>query len=228
MLTFDPLLHSSISSSPLHDPRLATLTYSILEEASLGGQGKHIGVATSYLDSLKPDDRIHIAIRPSHVAFHLPRTPETTPIICIAAGSGLAPFRGFIQQRAAQIKANRSLAPALLIYGCRGRGDDIYREEFDAWEAAGAVSVKRAYSRQQEATDGCKYVQDRMLEAKETLYELWENGAKLFVCGSRQVGNAVEAACIELISELKETDKESARKYLDENRNERFATDVFE
>ncbi|KAL5593009.1 hypothetical protein FOBRF1_012111 [Fusarium oxysporum] len=218
----------SISSSPLHDPRLATLTYSILEEPSLSGQGRHIGVATNYLSGLKPKDRLHIAVRPSHLAFHLPRTPDKIPIICICAGSGIAPFRGFIQQRAAQISAGRTLASALLFFGCRGRGDDLYREEFDAWEAAGAVTIKRAYSRHKEQTEGCKYVQDRMMKEKEVLYELWEQGAKLFVCGSRHVGNAVEAACVELMSELKEIDKESAKKFLEEIRNERFATDVFD
>lgn len=184
-------------------------------------------MASSYLAGLRPDERLHVSVRPSHAAFHLPRTPETTPIICIAAGSGLAPFRGFIQQRAVQVKAQRALAPALLIFGCRGEGDDIYRDEFDAWEAEGAVTVKRAYSRRKEETAGCKYVQHRMIEQKEALFDLWEKGAKLFVCGSRQVSNAVEVACVELMSELKGTDKASAKKFLDEIRNERFAVDVF-
>ncbi|PVH92148.1 cytochrome P450 [Periconia macrospinosa] len=219
----------SISSSPLHDPQTVTLTYSVLEVPSHSGHGKHIGVATSYLANLRPNDILHVAIRPSHVSFHLPRTPETTPIICIAAGTGLAPFRGFIEQRAAQIEAGRTLAPALLIYGCRGKGDDLYREEFDAWEALGAVAVKRAYSREvSEETAGCKYVQDCMFKEKEMLDELWGRGAKLFVCGSRQVGNAVEKACVKLLSELKECDEETARKALEDIRNERFATDVFD
>ncbi|KAL2127195.1 hypothetical protein VTI74DRAFT_11119 [Chaetomium olivicolor] len=218
----------SISSSPLHDPYHATITYSVLEEASLSRHGKHVGVATNYLASLRPGDRLHVSVRPSHIAFHLPRCPETTPIICIAAGAGLAPFLGFIQQRATQMQAGRTLAPALLIYGCRGMGDDLYREEFDAWEAAGAVTVRRAYSRAKERTSGCKYVQDRMFEQKETLGDLWERGAKLFVCGSRRVGNAVEAACVELLSELKQTDKESVREFMAEIRNERFVADVFD
>ncbi|KAF4994727.1 hypothetical protein FDECE_13034 [Fusarium decemcellulare] len=218
----------SISSSPLHDPHHVDLTYSVLEEPSISGHGKHIGVASNYLAGLQPDERLHVSVRPSHAAFHLPRTPETTPIICIAAGSGLAPFRGFIQQRAVQIKAQRALAPALLIFGCRSKGDDIYHAEFDAWEAEGAVTVKRAYSRQKEETSGCRYVQDRMLEQKQTLFDLWEKDAKLFVCGSRQVSNAVEATCVELMSELKRIDKESAQRFLDEIRNERVATDVFD
>ncbi|PSN67382.1 cytochrome P450 [Corynespora cassiicola Philippines] len=219
----------SISSSPLHDSQVATITYSVLEEPSFSGQGKHIGVATSYLASLKPNDVVHVAVKKSHISFHLPTNAETTPVICIAAGTGLAPFRGFVQQRAAQIEAGRSLAPALLIYGCRGRADDLYREEFDAWEAMGAVVVKRAYSREDaKETVGCKYVQDRMVKEKVLLEVLWKNGAKLFVCGSRHVGNAVEKACVELLGEFKECDAETARRELDGIRNERFATDVFD
>lgn len=185
-------------------------------------------MATSYLASLCPGDRLQVSTRASHVAFHLPRDPESTPIICIAAGAGLAPFRGFIQERVAQINAGRTLAPALLIYGCRGRADDMYRDDFYAWEAAGAVTIKRTYSRASDSTDGCRYVQDRMRKDKELLFELWEAGAKLFVCGSRKVGNAVEEACVELLAELKETDRASARDLLDKIRNERFATDVFD
>lgn len=104
----------------------------------------------------------------------------------------------------------------------------MYREEFDAWEALGAVTVKRAYSQSEKDTAGCRYIQNRMFEQKERLFELWNDGAKLFVCGSRRVSNAVEAACVELLSELKGTDTESARAFLDKHRNERFAMDVFD
>ncbi|RHZ59800.1 uncharacterized protein CDV56_105806 [Aspergillus thermomutatus] len=193
----------SISSSPLKDPHCVSLSYSLLDEPSLSGQGRHIGVATSYIANLSPNERLHVAVRPSHVAFHLPQTPESTPIICIAAGSGIAPFRGFIQERAVQLAAGRALAPALLFYGCRGRADNFYREEFDQWEKEGAVTVKRAYSREtaSEEVVGCKYVQDRLAKEKDELSELWNKGAKLFVCGGRRVGTAVEKACIELIKD---------------------------
>lgn len=199
----------------------------MLEDASHDHQSKRIGVATSYLAKLRPDDRLHVSVRPSSAAFHLPNTPETTPIVCIAAGSGLAPFRGFFQQRAAQTRAQRIIAPALLIFGCRDRSDDLYRDEFDAWESEGVVIVKRAYSRQPQETDGCKYVQHRLLEQKRTLQDLWNRGAKLFVCGSRDVGNVVEATCVDLLSEFRQVDKESAKTFLEGIRNERYTTDVF-
>ncbi|KAJ3541460.1 hypothetical protein NM208_g4601 [Fusarium decemcellulare] len=218
----------SIASSPLKSPHHVSVSYSILDEPCHSGQGQYIGVATSYLSSLTPDEIVHVAIRPSHVAFHLPPRPETTPIICVAAGAGIGPFRAFIEERAEQLAAGRKLAPAMLFFGCRGKNDDLYREEFDAWEKQGAVVVKRAYSRETaEETKGCKYVQHRMVKDKEELGELWEQGAKLYVCGSREMGNAVEEACVELLKELQGMDEQEARAFVEEVRNERFATDVF-
>lgn len=95
------------------------------------------------------------------MAFHLPDTPEKTPLILVAAGSGIAPFRGFIQHRAAMIRSGRKLAPAVLYHGCREPGkDDVYSAEFTEWEKAGAVIIKRAFSRKPEESGGSKYVQD--------------------------------------------------------------------
>ncbi|KAK2012892.1 cytochrome P450 [Colletotrichum eremochloae] len=229
----------SISSSPLRNPSQATLTYSILGGPSLSGQGRYLGVATSYLASLKAGDKLHVAVRPSHVAFHLPHQPEKTPLILVAAGSGIAPFRGFIQERAAMIAAGRTVAPALLFYGCREPGiDDLYRQELDAWEGMGAVTVRRAYSRAAEQSEGCRYVQHRLYHDKKDVAGLWAEGAKLFVCGTRDVGKAVEEACVRVIlesakegggqPELRDLDYEGAKKWFEGIRNERYATDVFD
>ncbi|TQN65714.1 Bifunctional cytochrome P450/NADPH--P450 [Colletotrichum shisoi] len=188
----------SISSSPLRDPSVATLTYSVLDEPSLSGQGRHVGVATSYLAALKAGDKLHVAVRPSHQAFHLPHNPEKTPLILVAAGSGIAPFRGFVQERAALVAAGRTLAPALLFFGCRRPGaDDLYREELDRWEEAGAVAVRRAYSRAAGESEGCRVILE---SAKE---------------GEGQ-------------PELKGLDYEEAKKWFEGIRNERYATDVFD
>ncbi|KAK2031390.1 cytochrome P450 [Colletotrichum zoysiae] len=232
----------SISSSPLCDPSRATLTYSVLGGPSLSGRGRYAGVATSYLAALGAGDRLHVAVRPSHAAFHLPARPERTPLVLVAAGSGIAPFRGFVQERAAMIAAGRrALAPALLFFGCRGPGaDDLYREELDAWEEAGAVSVRRAYSRAADAADaaGCGYVQHRLYRDKRDVADLWARGAKIFVCGTRDVARAVEEACVRIIlesakegggqPELRDLDYEGAKRWFEGIRNERFATDVFD
>jgi cytochrome P450/NADPH-cytochrome P450 reductase len=226
----------SISSSPLWNPAAATLTYSLLDAPSLSdANGRHLGVASSYLASLAPGDTMHVSVRASHSSFHLPADAEKTPVIMVGAGSGIAPFRGFVQERAAQVAAGRKLAPAILFFGCRGpEMDDLYREEMDRWEKLGAVEVRRAYSRSADAdAKGCKYVQDRMWADREDVTGLWDGGAKVFVCGSRQVGEAVKKVVIKMARDAaaakgRELSDEQLGKWFDGIKNERFATDVFD
>ncbi|KAK5658189.1 hypothetical protein OQA88_2162 [Cercophora sp. LCS_1] len=232
----------SISSSPLMDSSRATLTYSVISEPSLANPNiRHVGVASSYLASLTAGDKLNVSIRQSHAAFHLPENPAETPIVCIAAGAGLAPFRGFIQERAAQIAAGRKLAEAILYFGCRKPGgDDLYREEFDRWEKLGAVSVRRAYSRAEaDEANGCRYVQDRMWHDRKELEGLWEKGVKIYVCGSRGVGENVKKAVIKIAMEMQrglvergesteEPNEQTALRWFEGIRGERYATDVFD
>lgn len=213
---------------------MVTITFSVLMEASKSGQGDHIGVATSYLGSLQPGDKLHAGVRPSHTAFHLPQDPEQTPIICVAAGTGLAPFRGFIQERAAMIGAGRKIAPAFLYYGCRQPGkDDLYTKELSDWEKVGAITIKRAYSRTPQQSGGAKYVQDILWSDRENLLALWDNNARLYVCGSRRVGQGVEDVAIKIRRAAaerkgKELSDEEGKTWWDELRNVRYATDVFD
>lgn len=104
------------------------------------------------------------------------------------AGTGLAPFRGFIEQRLVQIEANPSikLAPAHLFIGCRGpTRDRLYGSEMDEWEKKGAVSLHYAFSKEPEKSMGCVHVSDRMLKEEDLIVEQWHNGARAYVCGNR-------------------------------------------
>jgi cytochrome P450/NADPH-cytochrome P450 reductase len=224
----------SISSSPLWNPNNVTLTYSVVDQPALSGQGRFVGVATSYLSSLARGDRLHVSVRSSHQAFHLPKDGKNVPVIMIAAGTGIAPFRGFIQERAAQIAAGRTLAPALLFYGCHSSDTDaLYADLLKRWEALGAVSVRYAYSRSPSDSADCKHVQDRLYHDRKEVVELFEGGAKLFVCGSRDVGDGVQKTCMQIAKERSEevkgvkTTDERVKEWFEGLRNERFATDVF-
>jgi cytochrome P450/NADPH-cytochrome P450 reductase len=194
---------------------------------------RYTGVATSYLSSLVKGDKLLVSVRPSHTAFRLPEENkmDKTPIICVGAGSGLAPFRGFIQERAALMAKGRQLGPALLFFGCRGpQIDDLYREELDKWQELGAVDVRRAFSRvESEEADahGCKHVQDRLWHDKEEVKTLWESGARVYVCGSRHVGEGVKKALGKILLGDGSTDDEVAQWY-EGVRNDRYATDVFD
>ena len=225
----------SISSSPLAHPNRATLTYSVLDApAHSDAAHRHLGVATSYLASLAPGDKLHVSVRPSHASFHLPADAERVPVVCFAAGAGVAPFRGFIQERAAQLAAGRALAPAMLFLGVRDPdADDLYREQLDRWEAMGAVAVRRAYSRRPDASAGCRHVQDRLWADRAEVFELWERGARIYVCGSRPVGEGVKEVVMRMAREMgeangKPVDEEHMNKWFAGIKNERFTTDVFD
>lgn len=222
----------SISSSPLSAPDSCTLTFAVLDQEAISGVGRHVGVASNYLAHLEADDFIQVSVRPSGRPFHLPLDPAGTPIIMICAGSGFAPFRGFIQERAAQIGAGRKLARAILFVGCRGTGDIIYEEELAKWAAAGVVDIRYAFSREPEKSEGCRYVQHRLWHDRRETVDLFGEGAKVFVCGSREVGMAVEEACKNMYTERAEEagkgkTKEEADAWFSKLRNERYATDVF-
>ncbi|KAK3114796.1 hypothetical protein LTR53_006530 [Teratosphaeriaceae sp. CCFEE 6253] len=222
----------SISSSPLADPHRVTLTYAILEGESLGGQGRYIGVASHYLSRLKPGDIVHVAVKPSHQAFHLP-TDGNVPVLMFCAGTGLAPFRAFIQERAAQIEAGRQLAPAHLYYGCRHPDQDsLYADELARWEKMGAVAIHYAYSQAPEKSNGHRHINDAMRADGQLLLDLWDANARVFVCGSRNVGDSVKQVSLELAKTWatqrgKEGSEEKLNAWFDSVRNERFSTDVF-
>jgi cytochrome P450/NADPH-cytochrome P450 reductase len=132
----------SISSSPLADPTIATLTWAVLDTPSKAADSKRfLGVASNYLSSVEEGDRIHVAVKPSHGNFHPPNDIEN-PVIMLCAGTGLAPFRGFVQERAMQIQAGRKLAPAYLFIGCaHPEKDALSGEELKQWEKEGAVHL---------------------------------------------------------------------------------------
>lgn len=163
-----------------------------------------------------------------------------TPIICIAAGSGIAPFRGFIQERAALIQSGQDLAPALLYFGCRGPEiDDLYREDFDSWQGIGAVDIRRAFSRADsnsfstKEAKGCRHVQDRLLLDKNDISEFWNQGATVFVCGSHAVEDSVKQALSTIIlgvsaSREKAVDDVATNEWFKTVRNTRYFADIFD
>lgn len=223
----------SISSSPLWKPDTVTLTYAVLDAEAFSGTGRFKGVGSNFLASLEKGDRLHVAVKASGQAFHLPTDIENVPIIMIAAGTGLAPFRGFIQERAMQIEAGRKLAPALLFVGCRHpEQDELYRPELARWEEIGAVDVRRAYSRCKDKSEGCAYVQERLWKDREDVVKIFDQGAKVYICGGRGVGEGVNKVVLDIVLERavqegKERDETKARKWFDRVRSDRFATEVF-
>ncbi|KAI1423202.1 cytochrome P450 [Xylaria sp. FL1777] len=248
----------SISSSPLaalsekRAGELASLTYDVHAAPARSGGGRRFhGVASTYLATRQPGSRIRCVVRPSNNrGFRLPADART-PIVMVAAGTGLAPMRGFVQQRACIAAAaaaagaamndnnnNGILGPALLYFGCRDfEKDFLYAEELREWEALGAVQVRPAFSRRGPPTpDGegeggrYRYTHERMWEEREEIRDLFRRGAKIFVCGSasklaRSTNEVTKRIWREAFPDKSEED---AQEWLDGIREVRFVSDVFD
>lgn len=191
-------------------------------------------MASSYLASLQEGDKVQVAIRNATKGFQLPLEAHKTPIICIGAGTGLAPFRAFVQERAILRESGQTLAPAALFYGCRDPAcDDLYRDEFDAWEAAGVVTVFRAYSRMQELSEGCRYVQERMWLERTLVGNLWNTDGRIYVCGANRIVEGVKEAFVRILQSENEKrgnpmSFEESLEWFEKHQTERFVRDVFD
>jgi cytochrome P450 / NADPH-cytochrome P450 reductase len=178
----------SISSSPLWNPSHVTLTVSILNAPAVSGSGNQfLGVASNFLADLHPGDLVQMVVRPSAAAFSLPADPSV-PMVLFCAGTGVAPMRGFIQERAIQVQSGRKLGhdvgKILLFFGCRDPEKDyLYSAdpEWKKWVEMGVVDVRPAFSRAPEKSEGCRYVQDRILKDAEDVDQMYKQKAKVSV-----------------------------------------------
>jgi cytochrome P450/NADPH-cytochrome P450 reductase len=214
----------SISSSPRWSPDHATLTVAVLSEPALSGQGSYEGAASTYLAHARPGTRVAVTVRPSNVAFHPPA--PATPIVMVCAGSGIAPFRGFVQDRALQARAEEVVpAPALLFFGCTApEVDELYRDELAGWAGAGVVDVRPAYSARGQ------HVQDRLWADRADVVDLVRRGATFYVCGDgRRMAPAVHDTCVRIYREATGASEEDAEAWMTamEREHARYVADVF-
>ncbi|KGO66158.1 NADPH-cytochrome p450 reductase, FAD-binding, alpha-helical domain-3 [Penicillium expansum] len=197
----------SLSMAPSFKPLHYSLTFSVINEPAWNGNGRYLGVASNYLASLNLGSILYISPRPAKDAFHLPTDQSSKPIIMICAGSGLAPFRSFIQDRMLWQQQDKTLAKALLFFGCRSpQLDDLYHDELSQFEAAGVVEVRRAYSKvpNHYLAKGCRYVQHRLLTETETIQDMWAQDAIIYVCGSGNLAKGVKAVLESMLGTLSE------------------------
>ena len=149
------------------------------------------------------------------------------------AGTGLAPFRGFVQERAIQAKGGRKLAPAYLFIGCaKPDKDALFRDELEQWEKDGVVKLFYAYSKAKDQSKGCRYVQERLWEERKEMTKVFNEGAKLYVCGSSMVGEGVSATTKRIFLDNAEEAGESltdedAEAFFARIKSDRYASDVF-
>ncbi|KAI0014434.1 NADPH-cytochrome P450 reductase [Xylariaceae sp. FL0662B] len=195
----------SISSSSLVQSKKISVTAVVENQLIPGRADPFRGVTTNYLLALKqkqngdpnPEafgltyellgprnkyDGIHVPVHVRHSNFKLPSDPSK-PVILIGPGTGVAPFRGFVQERAEQARQGQNVGRTLLFFGCRRENEDfMYKSEWEESKKALGDNFEliTAFSR-----EGPKkvYVQHRLKERAQEVNELLQKKAYFYVCG---------------------------------------------
>ncbi|KAI2628374.1 NADPH-cytochrome P450 reductase [Xylaria nigripes] len=195
----------SISSSSLAQPKKISITAVVENQLIPGRSDSFKGVATNYLlalkqkqnDDLNPEpfgltyeltgprnkyDGIHVPVHVRHSNFKLP-SDSSKPIILIGPGTGVAPMRGFVQERAKQAESGQDVGKIILFFGCRKSSEDfLYQSEWEEYKKVlgDKFELVTAFSR-----EGPKkvYVQHRLQERAQEINELLLQKAYLYVCG---------------------------------------------
>ncbi|OCF37507.1 NADPH-ferrihemoprotein reductase [Kwoniella heveanensis BCC8398] len=183
---------------------------------------------------------------PIHVrrsTFRLPTSPKV-PIIMIGPGTGVAPFRGFVQERVALARkaiekngpdALKDWAPMYLFYGCRKSTEDfLYKDEWPDYEKElkGVFRMKTAFSREMTKPDGSKvYVQDLIHGMRSELAPLiLEKRAYIYICGdAKSMSKSVEEKLMNMLAEAKggKPEVEGAKELKMLKERNRLMTDVW-
>lgn len=211
----------SISSSPKQKPGWVTLTVDVVGYEV--DERRRLGVASTYLfDRAGSGSDLPVYIQKAH-GFALPADPAT-PIIMVGPGTGVAPFRAFLQDR--MHTEGRGLA--WLFYGHQRSAEDFfYRDEFAEMQNGGALSrLSLAWSRD----NGSKtYVQDKMREEAAELYAWLEAGAHFYICGdASRMAKDVEAMLIDVVAAHGKRSTDDAKAYVKALREAgRYQADVY-
>ena len=189
-----PRLYSISSSPKSHVGRVSLTVDSVRYD--IAGR-KRLGVASTYFaDRLAPGDLVRVYVQRAH-AFGLPPDPKT-PIIMVGPGTGIAPFRAFLQER----MATKAPGENWLFFGHqRSSCDFFYKDELKAMQKQGVLS--RLYLAWSRDTDEKFYVQDRMREVGRELWSLIAEGAHIYICGdAKRMAKDVERALVDIVAQF--------------------------
>ncbi|MDX9881564.1 MAG: flavodoxin domain-containing protein [Prolixibacteraceae bacterium] len=195
----------SISSGAKTNPGEVHLTIRLINYSE--NHSEQYGACSFYLTRyLSVGERLHIRIIPNE-QFRLPE--KNVPVIMIAAGTGIAPFRAFLQD----LKFRNSQGPAWLIFGEKqSHSDFLYREEITQWIKTNCLTrLDTAFSRNQEHKI---YVQDKIGAQAELFYEWLCQGAYVYVCGPVKMGHAVREAIRKAVQSAGQLTEEESLLYI--------------
>ncbi|KAK8377081.1 hypothetical protein O3P69_013617 [Scylla paramamosain] len=218
----------SISSSSKLYPNTVHITANVLKyETPTGRINK--GVCTTYMQNQRPDNdtKLHMPIFVRKSQFRLPSKPQT-PILMIGPGTGIAPFRGFIQERNLQKEEGKPVGKTVLYFGCRNKANDyLYEEELTAYRDSGLLKLYVAFSRDQPE----KVYVTHLLEGNKK--EVWEiigkENGHLYVCGDAKcMARDVHALIIKICQTEGGMTQEEAEQYVRKMINQkRYSSDVW-
>lgn len=212
----------SIASSQAADEETVHITVALAkhknEDGSIG-----FGICSKYLSELKNDDEVKFYIHKND-NFKLPEDPNI-PIIMVGPGTGIAPFRSFIQEREAQDATGKNW----LFFGDRtSHADFLYQAEWQDYVAGGLLTnIDLAFSR--DNPDQKIYVQDKMKEKGSELIKWLDEGAYFYVCGTKDpMSLDVEKALIQIAVAQKGLSENDATAWLEKLTDEgRYQKDVY-
>jgi sulfite reductase (NADPH) flavoprotein alpha-component len=211
----------SIASSPLVHPGEAHLTVSAVRYESRGRI--HHGVCSTYqADRVKPGDKVAVFVQPNK-NFRLP-ADASAPVIMVGPGTGIAPFRAFVEHRAARGDAGKNW---LFMGDQHYLHDFLYQLEWQDHLKSGVLTrLDVAFSRDQPEK---VYVQHRLRERAGELYAWLEQGAHFYVCGDASLMAAdVHETLVEIIREQGGKSRKAAEDYAENlKKNRRYQRDVY-
>lgn len=219
----------SIASCQAVTPTSVALMIVVVNWTDPTGRDR-FGQATRYLRDLKIGAPITVSVKPS--VMKLP-AKSTQPLIMAGLGTGLAPFRAFVQHRAMEKAQGKEIGSVLLYMGSRHQREEYcYGEEWEAYQAAGVITLLgRAFSRDQPQKI---YIQDRMRESLDDIIEAYikEDGA-FYLCGPTwpvpDVTNVLEEAITKEKQKRGEKVKrgEASRKIMELKEEGRYVLEVY-
>lgn len=218
----------SISSSPkLHRDRIHVTA--VLVDWTSRGDRQHKGVTTSWLKTKRPSndpETMKVPIFVRHTTFRLPTRP-ISPVLMVGPGTGLAPFRGFIQERDIQRESGVEMGDTIVYFGCRKRSEDfIYEDELLDYAAKGTIDLQLAFSRDQ--AEKC-YVTHKLRENLEQIWDVLKKGGHLYVCGdARNMAKDVHNIFIDAMKTHGGKTEEQANSFLKSLKDKgRYSVDVW-
>jgi cytochrome P450/NADPH-cytochrome P450 reductase len=217
----------SISSSALASPDQVRLTVGTVQAPAWSGKGEYRGVATAFLKDLQEGDEVLAYVRQPSPPF-VPVADPMQPMILIAAGTGLSPFRAFLEERAELAGRGDATARNLLFLGCRHPAhDQLYPADLEHWQQQGVVRLHTACSAL--ADHPHRYVQDALWAERDQVWQLLENQAPVYVCGDgTHMAPAVRDCLIRIAESCGNMTREQASQWLQALMQQgRYHQDIF-